>query len=255
MIPDQNAEAPFLGLLESLARGSRPVGPDTLSALENLVELPAVTVYGARWCSASAGVMALACSLAAADPRLSLHLVDAEAVPEEALPPALSAVPWTVIGSGETRLFGSLKEEEALAAIRAAAEGNGGRHTLAHLLRRKKREEAGLLLAAGILSPRDAGWLASRAPDLGVRLAATLLLSELASRDRALAGESVPPLLEGLRSTEARIRGDSAFALGEVGDPEALHALEEALGDGDEEVREAASEALQKIRERLALGG
>lgn len=254
MLPDQNAEAPFLGLLEGLAQGSCPVRAETQSALASLADLPPMTVFGARWCGASAGALALACSLAVAEPRLSLHVVDAEAVPKEALPPAVTSVPWTIFGSDVARLFGTLKEEETLAAIRAAVAGTGGRHTLAHLLGLKMKEEAGLLLAAGIISPEDAGWLASRASDLGVRLAATLFLSEWARRDRALAGRSVPALVEGLASKEARIRGDAAFALGEVGDPSASPALERALQDGDEEVREAACEALQKIKDLSAPG-
>jgi len=255
MLPDQNAEAPFLGLLEGLAQGSCSVRAQTKSALESLAYLPPVTVYGARWCGASAGTLALACSLAVADPRLSLHVVDAEGVPKDALPPAVTSVPWTIFGSGEARLFGTLKEEETVAALRAAVEGTGGRHTLAHLLGMKMKEEAGLLLGAGVLTPGDAGWLACRAPDLGVRLAATLFLSDLARRDRALAGGAVPALVEGLSSKEARIRGDAAFALGEVGDPTASPALEGALRDGDEEVREAACEALQKIKDLEALRG
>lgn len=249
MLPDQNAEAPFLGLLEGLAGRGCSLGADTMASLAALDPVPPVTVYAARWCGASAGALALACSLAVADPRLSLRVVDAEQADPVALPPAVTSVPWTVFGSGESRLFGTLREEETLSALRAQVEGTGGRHTLAHLLGLKMREEAQILLSAGVTSPRDAGWLACRGTDLGVRLAATLFLSDLARRDRRLAGEAVPALLEGLASGEARIRGDAAFALGEVGDPKAEAVLEAALADPDGEVREAAAEALDRIRD------
>jgi len=60
---------------------------------------------------------------------------------------------------------------------------------------------------------------------------------------------SVPILLEKLKHKSADIRGESALALGAIGDARAKKPLEDLLaGEKAEEVRQAAREALEKIK-------
>lgn len=241
MVPDQNAEAPFLGLLEAI------LDPPPSSPLAGLEPLPAVTLYAARWCSASSGALGLLGRLAAADPRLSLRVVDAEELSPAERPPALSSVPWAVLGAGEARLFGTFTETEFREALEACLRGEGPLWSLRHLLSRKLAGEIRELLEAGVLRPRDLGRLVVF-PDLGTRLAATHFLSEEAGRGTLDLREAGEVLAEALLLQDPRDRGDAAYALGEMGDPRFLKAVEALLHDPDDEVREAAEEAAERIR-------
>ncbi len=241
MVPDQNAEAPFLGLLEGL------LAPPESSPLAGLEPLPEVALYAARWCSASSGALGLLGRLAAAEPRLSLRVVDAELLAPQERPPALSSVPWAVLGAGETRLFGTFSEGEFREALEAHLRGEGGLWSLRHLLSRKLSAEIRELLGAGALRPRHLGLLVV-SPDLGTRLAATHFLSEEAARGVLDLREAGEALAEALLSKNPRDRGDAAYALGEMEDPRFLEVLEPILRDPDEEVREAAEEAAERIR-------
>ncbi len=87
-------------------------------------------------------------------------------------------------------------------------------------------------------------------PQLGVRLGASALVEELAVSDpdrRPLAAAALAPLLGGADPVR---RGDAAWLLGFVGGAGELSALERvAAQDQNADVREAAAEAAEKIRE------
>jgi len=87
---------------------------------------------------------------------------------------------------------------------------------------------------------------------LGVRLGASALVEDLAVSDpdrRPLAAAALAPLLAGADPVR---RGDAAWLLGFVGGAAELAALESlAEQDPNADVREAAAEAAEKIRERL----
>lgn len=243
MVPDRNAEAPFLGLLEGVLL------PPSSSPFAHLASLPDVTVFAARWCSASSGTLGLLGRLAASEPRLSLRVIDAEALSPKERPLALASVPWTVLGGGETRLFGTFGEGELADAFRAHIQGEGPLWSLGHLLSRKLSEEVHELLKGGVLKARDLGLLVLF-PDLGTRLAATHFLWQEAERGGLELFEAGEVLVQALQRRDPRDRGDAAFALGGMGDPRFLKALEALLEDPDEEVREAAAEASERIRGR-----
>jgi len=86
-------------------------------------------------------------------------------------------------------------------------------------------------------------------PELGVRLGASALVEELAVADpdrRPLAAVVLAPLLG---ETDPVRRGDAAWLLGFVGSAAELTALEAiAAQDQNADVREAAAEAVGKIR-------
>jgi hypothetical protein len=63
--------------------------------------------------------------------------------------------------------------------------------------------------------------------------------------------KDVPLLIKGLKSKDENWRWDVVWALGEIGDDKALPALRKVLEkDPSSSVREAAQEAIQKIRMR-----
>ncbi len=90
-------------------------------------------------------------------------------------------------------------------------------------------------------------------PQMGVRLGASALVEELAVTDperRPLAAAALAPLLE---DADPVHRGDAAWLLGFVGGAAEVAPLESlAETDPNTDVREAAAEAAQKIRENAS---
>ena len=86
-------------------------------------------------------------------------------------------------------------------------------------------------------------------PEIGVRLGASALVEELAASDparRPLAAAALAPLLE---EPDPVRRGDAAYLLGFAGGARELAPLEAlAAGDPNADVREAAAEAVERIR-------
>jgi HEAT repeat protein len=93
-------------------------------------------------------------------------------------------------------------------------------------------------------------------PEMGVRLGASALVEELAVSDpdrRPLAAAALAPLLG---DADPVRRGDAAWLLGFVGGAGELTALETlAAQDPNADVREAAAEAVEKIRENGLASG
>jgi HEAT repeat protein len=90
-------------------------------------------------------------------------------------------------------------------------------------------------------------------PEIGVRLGASALVEELAGVDparRPLAASALSPLLG---DADPVRRGDAAYLLGFVGGQAELKALDAvAAQDPNADVREAAAEAVARIRGHLA---
>lgn len=90
-------------------------------------------------------------------------------------------------------------------------------------------------------------WLASGLP--GVQLAAARLAGA------AAVPEAFPPLLDLLQAGDSTLRSAAAEALGHLGDPAALSALEASRAGGDPEVAAAASAAVDRICGLTAASG
>jgi HEAT repeat protein len=65
--------------------------------------------------------------------------------------------------------------------------------------------------------------------------------------------QAVPALIQALGDSDSAVRAAAAEALGAIGDPQAVPALIQALGDSDCDVRRAAAEALGKLGDPQAV--
>ena len=65
--------------------------------------------------------------------------------------------------------------------------------------------------------------------------------------------QAVPALIQALGDSDSAVRRAAAEALGKLGDPQAIPALIQALGDSDRDVRRAAAEALGAIGDPQAV--
>jgi hypothetical protein len=81
-----------------------------------------------------------------------------------------------------------------------------------------------------------------------IRLGAMVVIEEIAEKKPDLAAEALSPLWAGFQEASVQIQGDILHVFGEIGDPRSVSWLEAVLsGNFDEEVKEAAREAAEKI--------
>ncbi len=85
-----------------------------------------------------------------------------------------------------------------------------------------------------------------------VRLGAMVAVEELAEMDRNVASKLVDPIWEAYGGAQPAVRGDLLYILGEVGGHGAIPRLNSVIeGDDGPEVKEAAREAVETIRDRF----
>ena len=82
-----------------------------------------------------------------------------------------------------------------------------------------------------------------------IRLGAMVVIEEIVGKNPDLAAEALSPLWDRFHGASNQIQGDILHVFGEIGDPRSVSWLETVLsGNFDREVKEAAREALNKIK-------
>lgn len=171
-------------------------------------------------------------------------VVDAAAHPGRAAEYGVRAAPWLRLGP--FTLTGAQGVDE-LRQWAAWADGEEGiARYVAHLLKQGEFQHAAAFVAADTqrLAPLLAT-LADTEAGIDVRLGVSALLESYADTDalRAL----LPRLAELSRHADHRVRTDACYLLGLTGNAGALPHIETRLADENEEVREIAAEALQRL--------
>jgi len=171
-------------------------------------------------------------------------VVDAAAHLDRAAEYGVRAVPWLRLGPF------TLTGAQGVAELRQWAGWANGEEGIAsyvgHLLRQGEFPHAAAFVAAdsrrlapllGVLTDSEAG--------IDIRLGVSALLESYADTEalRAL----LPRLAELSRDDDHRVRVDACHLLGLTGSPDALAPVEARLTDGNEEVREIAAEAMQRL--------
>lgn len=82
---------------------------------------------------------------------------------------------------------------------------------------------------------------------IGVRLGTSALVESLAEAGAPHDARAAKALLPLLESSRPVLRGDAVYLLGVIGRTEALPRLRPLLDDDNEDVREAAAEAVERI--------
>ena len=83
--------------------------------------------------------------------------------------------------------------------------------------------------------------------NMRVRLGTAALVEELAPEHSSELRTIVPALMVLLKHENPVVRGDTAYVLGIIKDPQAEEALQQLLHDDNEGVRESAQDALEEI--------
>ncbi len=91
-------------------------------------------------------------------------------------------------------------------------------------------------------------------PVISVRLGAMVAMEEIADQAPKVANKAIAPLWDRYDTMNDTIKGDALYVIGIAGDIDILDDLERAARESDsDEVREAAEDAMEAIRERMAV--
>jgi hypothetical protein len=177
---------------------------------------------------------------------LHLTIIDGTLFPEMVKIHDIKSVP-AVLLEDQFRWTGSVVLEELVDTIETR---NPLSLRPASLERMIKEGEAGrlavMMMEAGMIFPAFYDVLTH--DKWPIRLGAMVVIEEIAEKKPDLAAEALSPLWDRFQQAPVQIQGDIIHVFGEIGDPRSVSWLESVLsGNFDEEVKEAAREAAEKI--------
>jgi hypothetical protein len=181
-----------------------------------------------------------------ADKNLQLTIVDGTLFPEMAQTQKIRSVP-TIVLDNQFRWTGSVPLEELIETINTRDPISLGPASLENIIKEGGADRlAAMMLGAEKLFPAFYEMLTH--DKWPIRLGAMVVMEEIIEANEYLATEVLEPLWNRFHQVPAQIQGDILHVFGETGDSRSVSWLESVLsGDFDQEVKEAAEEALEKI--------
>ncbi|MFZ7125200.1 MAG: thioredoxin family protein [Desulfobacterales bacterium] len=243
---------PFLESLAWIASNGQ--GEKLPSAHRNLLDrlsVPcALRLHISRKCPHCPAAVSLWTRIALATSHLRLSVIEAERYPEIVQRDKVRSVP-TLVFDDVLRWTGKALPEAVLPALADQDPARLGADALEDIIR--EGQAAGLARMMSThrrIFPALLDLLTH--PKWPTRLGAMVVMETLAEENPGLAGEAAAQLLERYKNLDAQVKGDVLYLLGEAGRedvlPFVLAAGSEAL---DEDLKTAAEEAADRIRERF----
>lgn len=234
-VPWEAELAPFLDLLELLARDPAPE--------EEELEAATVEVLMAPTCPHCSRVVGACTQVAAVRSQILLAVIDVQYFGD--LSYTIKSVPAVVVDNHHTSI-GPMDQDELLTVLRDRGSESFFARSLESMIHASRVDEAAEMLASE--AGHSALAMLMKAGGFQERLALMMLTEEaLELAPHSLDG-ALPELLPLLKSEDATLRGDTADLLGRIGAPGARGALEELLSDANADVQEIAEEALEGLR-------
>ncbi|WP_419662803.1 putative electron carrier protein related to thioredoxin [Desulfosarcina variabilis str. Montpellier] len=237
---------PFLTALGDASAFADQLAKGVREQLDRL-EVPAMTkVYITPHCPFCPTVVSLLLGLAAASDRVRLSIIDGELFPDEAQKDRVSAAP-TIILDDQFRWTGSVDANELVTMMLDRDPAGLGADALQGLIEDGDAQGVAQMMADnGTLFPAFFKLLTH--PRWSVRLGAMVTFETLVELDPQLAAQVVDPIISCFGDVDDMVKGDLLHVVGESGNPAAMPFLKSVASDAeDEEVRDAAIEAIEKL--------
>jgi hypothetical protein len=237
---------PFLEALAAIGSDPPKVDDSAKSRLKN-DRLPAtLTLFIAPQCTFCPAVVRQLIPLPLIDDKIQLVIIDGSLFPETAETHKISAVPTLLIDE-QFRWTGSAPLDEIINTINTRDPMSLGAASLENILTEGQAGElAAMMLGKSTIFPAFLELLIHE--KWHIRLGAMVVMEEIADKNPALAAETVGFLREKFRGLPEQVKGDVLYILGEIKDQRTVPWLEEVMkGEYNEEVKEAAKEALEKF--------
>lgn len=179
--------------------------------------------------------------------QVHLTIIDSTLFPELVKKNKIKAVP-TIILDGQFRWTGSIHVDEIINVMTTRNPNSLGASSLETMINEGEADQlTAMMLDAGEIFPAFYDLLAHQA--WSVRLGAMVVMESLSLENSALATRAVLPLWDRFPQMSNQAKGDTLYIFGEIGHPQAVPMLETVLNNPyNAEVKEAAAEALEKIK-------
>jgi hypothetical protein len=189
--------------------------------------------------------------LASASRLIRLRIIDAAMYPELAKQNRIKSVP-TLVLDGQFRWTGSIGLEDVVALMVTRDPASLSPVSLEMMLKEgAARRLAEMMAERGAIFPALVDLLCH--DQWPVRLGAMVAMEELQALRPELAAQVIEPLWNRFGVVTDPIKGDLLYVFGEIGGPAVVPKINAVLSDTPpEEIKEAAEEALGKIKERSA---
>ncbi len=244
-LPEHNELAPFMKALKFTSAGEAPLTSEVRAALDEVSSPADIWIFVSGFCTNCPKVVETVAALATYQPKISLFIIDVQHFNELADGFGVKSVPATVIDH-ELVLAGQVEAGKLVSLL-----GDRGTSRYERELVRSWIDGARPSKAAEYVGEGKGGEALVelfQEPELSTRMGVLVVLEEaLAKFPDAVMG-LVLCLLPLLSHEDARIRGDMADFLGNVGDPSVIPHLEKLTEDSDPDVVEAAEDALEALR-------
>ncbi len=248
-IPKGNEVQPFVDALA----GTIPPLSDPLRERLNAAACPAaLDLYVIPHCTYCPQVIRRLMPLASASSHIRLSIIDGAMYPEQAKQNSIKSVP-TLILDGQFRWTGSIDLKDVVALMVTRDPASLGPASLEMMLKEgAARRLAQMMAERGAIFPALVELLCH--DQWPVRLGAMVTVEELYALRPELARQVIDPLWNRFGAVSDPVKGDILHVFGEIGGPPVVPKITAVLGDtAPEEVKEAAEEALGKIKEKSAL--
>jgi thiol-disulfide isomerase/thioredoxin len=247
-LPHDRELEPFLAVLADVDAFSDRISTEVRERLAQLTLPALLKVYVTPFCPHCPHVVSLLLGLAAVSDQVRVTVIDGELFPDAAGQDRVSAAP-TVILDDQFRWTGNVDAAELVTLMLDRDPASLGAAALRSMIEEGNAEQVALMMRRrGKIFDAFIDLLAH--PRWSVRLGAMVAFESLVEADAELAEGIVEPLTALFARVDDMVKGDLLHVLGESGSRAALPFLEGvAAGDDDEEVREAAREAIEKLKE------
>jgi hypothetical protein len=245
-VPTGHELQPFLEALIALDSASWDIAEPAKTRLRK-VKLPAtLTLFIAPQCTFCPAVVRQLIPLPMVDDKIQLIIIDGTLFPEMTETHKIQAVP-TLLLDEQFRWTGSVPLEEIINTINTRDPVSLGTASLENILKEGQASHlAAMMLDGEKIFPAFYDLLIH--DKWPVRLGAMVVMEEIADQNPAMASEVIDFLWDRFHPLPDQIKGDILYLLGEIGDRRAVSWLNEVLvGEYNEEVIEAAREALEKM--------
>ena len=244
-VPAGTEIAPFIEALQMAAAGTARKNDANLKKL-SAVDLPIrMVLYVASECTFCPQAVRQLLPLPSANPHIHLTVIDAGSFPELAEKDNLQSVP-TLILEDLFRWSGRFQTDEIVKMIINRDPSSLGPLSLEMMLQDGKAGRlAEMMLAKAQIFPAFYRLLIH--PKWPVRLGAMVVMDELIEKNLDLCLQIIPQLWQQFDTLDDRVKGDLLYIFGQTRQKQIIPYLKKVLnGDFEQEVKEAAQEALQK---------
>ncbi len=244
--PEGHEFRPFLNAMKWLGNPGDAPDPDLQKKLNSLTEPNQVMVLMADSCTYCPHVVQSVLAMAVHQPFITAVIVDAIQFGDLAERFKVKSVPTTIINDNRT-VLGQVSLNQLVDHVLNLQEPESLTADLDSMIQSGRAEDAAALLCSREEPHAILPLYISK--EFSKRIGALVTLEEALAINPRILDPVLDELIDLLSHEDVGLRGDTAQLLGKIGNPTAIPALKRALDDPDPDVREAATEALESLRE------